>query len=135
MVLRTHSLSVYIYFWGASVSKHPHGAVNAFAVFFYTCVWYVCHSVNCIRLNQATFHKSLGSTCHDHIAIITFTNYSAGSHEPSASTRGPTYSMTRATGATVWQKFSFHLLMPLFALPLTVEVTHHMPQPLQWLHR
>jgi len=26
-------------------------------------------------------------------------------------------------------------VMPLFALPLTVEVTCHMPPPLQWPHR
>jgi len=29
----------------------------------------------------------------------------------------------------------FHLSMPLFALPLTVEVTCHMDRPLQWPHR
>jgi len=29
----------------------------------------------------------------------------------------------------------FRQLMPLFVLPLTVEVTRHMDQPLQWPHR
>ena len=32
-------------------------------------------------------------------------------------TRGPTYSMTKAIGATPWQK-RFHPSVPLFALPL-----------------
>jgi len=42
-------------------------------------------------------------------------------------TRGPTYS-TRAIWATPWHKG--FLSMPLFALPLTVEVTRHMERPL-----
>ena len=48
-------------------------------------------------------------------------------------TREPTYSMVRVIGATAWQKMLL-LSMPLFALPLTVQVTHHMDQPLQWPH-
>ena len=48
-------------------------------------------------------------------------------------TRGPTYSMARAIGATTWQKV--HLLMPLHVLLLTVEVTRHMDRPLQWPHQ
>ena len=45
-------------------------------------------------------------------------------------TRGPTYSMAQAIRAKM-----VHLLMPLFALPLTVEVSRHMDRPLQWPHR
>ena len=52
-------------------------------------------------------------------------------------TRGPTYSMTRVIWATPWQKgficrcHCFHCHYS----PLTVEVTRHMDQPLQWPHR
>jgi len=72
-----------------------------------------------------------------------FTNYSARRHERFTSwlatarmetTRGPTYSMARVIGGYRMAK-RFHLLMPLYVLPLTVGVTHHMDRPLQWQHR
>jgi len=52
-------------------------------------------------------------------------------------TRGPTYSMTRAIGATPWQKNFIrrcHCLHCHYS-SLTVEVTCHMDRPLQWSHR
>ena len=52
-------------------------------------------------------------------------------------TRGPTYSMTRAIGATPWRKGFIcrcHCLHCHYS-PLTVEVTRHMDRPLQWPHR
>jgi len=47
-------------------------------------------------------------------------------------TRGPTYSMTRAIGATPWQKGFIHQCHCLrcYYSPLTVEVTNHMDRPL-----
>ena len=52
-------------------------------------------------------------------------------------TRGPTYSMTRAIWANQWQKGFICQCRCLRChySPLTVEVTHHMDRPLQWLHR
>jgi len=52
-------------------------------------------------------------------------------------TRGPTYSMTRVKGATPWQKgftCRCHCLRCHYS-PLTMEVTRHVDQPLQWPHR
>jgi len=62
-------------------------------------------------------------------------------------THGPTYSMTRAIGATPWRRGSSvdaqyclhchcrcHCLRCHYS-PLTVEVNRHMDWPLQWPHR
>ena len=52
-------------------------------------------------------------------------------------TRGPTYSMTRAIWATTWQRGFIcrcHCLRCHYS-PLTVEVSGHMDRPLQWPHR
>jgi len=49
-------------------------------------------------------------------------------------TRGPTYSMTRAIGATPWQKGFTCRCHCCHYSPLTVEVTRHMDRPLQWPH-
>jgi len=55
-------------------------------------------------------------------------------------TRGPTYSMTRAIEATPWRKGSsvdaivIVCVATIVYSPLTVEVTRHMERPLQWPH-
>ena len=90
-------------------------------------IYIICHAINhfwflfCMFLHHSLIQKL-------------FTNYSVRRHELSTSSMvtartetigGPTYSMARA----------ILLLMPLFALPFSVEVTRHMDQPLQWPHQ
>ena len=79
------------------------------------------------------------------LRVLVNSNYSANRHElPTSSmatartetTREPTYSMTRAIGATLWHKgfiCGCHCLHCHYS-PLTVEVTCHTDRPLQWPH-
>ena len=106
----------------------------------------VCCGILCAYICHTSCCKSLPALCaflHHSLIHKLFTNYSVRRHEPSTSlmaiarsetTREPTYSMARATGATHHMAKRLHLSMPLFALTLTVEVTCHMDQPLQWPH-
>ena len=119
---------------GASLSE-PH--IDQFAVEFVYIYIYIC----IIRRAVSHFWLLFCEFLHHSLIQKLFTNYSARRHKPpylldgnsKDGDPGPTYSMTRAIGATPWRKAFICRCNWLHChySPLTVEVTRHMDRPLQ----
>jgi len=116
--------------------------------FTFTSV-YICYCRCCsVRLTVNHLRLLFWAFLHHSLIQKLFTKYSEKTQTviPRSSmatagmetTRGPTYSMTRAIWATPWQEGFIcpcHCLLCHYS-PLTVEVTRHMDRPLQqWPHR
>ena len=117
---------------GASLSE-PH--IDEFALYIYMYIYLVRRAVSHFRVLFCAFLR------HSLIQKL-LTNYSYSTQREDTNrlatartetTRRPTYSMARTIGATAW-----HLSMPLFVLPLTVELglsLHGPTSMIQWPHR
>jgi len=126
---------------GASLSE-PH--IDEFAVeFVYIYYYYICIVRRAISHFRLLFCEFLLHSLIQNYSPTTAqredTNRCTSSMATARTetTHGPTYSMTRAIGATRWQKgfiCQCHCLRCHYS-PLTVEVTRHMDWPLQWPHR
>ena len=119
---------------GASPSESH---IVEFAMEFLIYTYFVRRAVSHFRILFCTF-------LHHLLIQKLFTNYFYSTQQEdinhlatarTETTCGPTYVFNGSNDRCYRMAKRFHLSMPLFVLPLTVEVTLYMDRPLQWPHR
>ena len=114
--------------------RAPHRRVCC-GISLYYILFLVRRAVNHFRLLFCAFlrHSLNSKTIHKLLVLN-----SARRHQLSSNSKDGDHSWTylfNGWNDRCYRMARFHLSMPLFVLPLTVEVTRHMDRPLQWPHR